>query len=153
MNPSGTGDALEQSCRIELATLFAHWAQETGKRSQSDGDFWTQGLYYTEEINKDDYKSDNWSNDAWPSQDGVQYYGRGPMQLSWNYNYGQFSNVATVSKYDSKMDLLINPSLVSATGDMAMSAALWFYMTPQAPKPSIHDIMTGYFVPNEIDIS
>jgi len=52
------------------------------------------------------------------------------MQLSWNYNYGQFSNVATVSTYDSKMNLLIRPSLVSATGDMAMSAGLWFYMTP-----------------------
>lgn len=127
---AGTGDALEQSCRIELATIFAHWGQETGKRSHSEGEFWTQGLYYTEEIVKNDYKSWNWSNDAWPNQAGVQYYGRGPMQLSWNYNYGQFSNVATVSRYDSKMDLLMNPQMVSQSGDMAMSAGLWFYMTP-----------------------
>ena len=34
-------DALEQTCKRELATLFAHWGQETGKRSPSDGEFWT----------------------------------------------------------------------------------------------------------------
>ena len=47
--------------------MFAHWGQETGKRSPSDGEFWTQALYYVEEINKGDYKSWNWSNKAWPN--------------------------------------------------------------------------------------
>ena len=32
-----------------------------------------------------------------------------------------------------------------------MAAGLWFYMTPQDPKPSMHDIMTGYFTPNGVD--
>ena len=32
-----------------------------------------------------------------------------------------------------------------------MAAALWFYMTPQSPKPSMHEIMTGYFTPNSAD--
>ena len=33
-----------------------------------------------------------------------------------------------------------------------MAAAIWFYMTPQDPKPSMHDVMTGFFEPNQIDL-
>ena len=48
---------------------------------------WRQGFYFiTEKIctpavgdEKCDYKSDNWSADAWPPVDGQQYYGRGPF--------------------------------------------------------------------------
>ena len=32
-----------------------------------------------------------------------------------------------------------------------MTAGIWFYMTPQSPKPSMHDVMTGFFKPNDID--
>lgn len=28
---------------------------------------------------------------------------------------------------------------------------MWFYMTPQDPKPSMHDVVTGFFHPNVID--
>jgi len=31
------------------------------------------------------------------------------------------------------------------------TSALWFYMTPQSPKPSIHDVATGYMVPTAAD--
>jgi len=31
------------------------------------------------------------------------------------------------------------------------AAALWFYMTPQYPKPSMHDVLTGFMVPTEAD--
>lgn len=34
-----------------------------------------------------------------------------------------------------------------------MESALWFYMTPQSPKPSMHQVVTGSFVPNESDIA
>ena len=42
---------------------------------------------------KCDYKTDpgSVSSTLWPPVDGVQYYGRGPFQLSWNFNYGPFS--------------------------------------------------------------
>ena len=33
-----------------------------------------------------------------------------------------------------------------------MAAGIWFYMTPQDPKPSMHDVMTGFFVPADRDI-
>lgn len=35
------GQTLEQACKRELASIFAHWGQETGKRDPSNGDFWT----------------------------------------------------------------------------------------------------------------
>jgi len=51
------------------------------------------------------------------------------------------------------MYLLENPDLVHEDGFLAMAAGIWFYMTPQDPKPSMHDVMTGFFEPNAIDIN
>ena len=75
------------------------------------------------------------------------------MQLSWNYNYGQFSNIFSTDGYDSKMVLLRDPGAVSRDGYTAMAAGVWFYMTPQQPKPSMHDVMTGFFEPNGTDLA
>lgn len=67
----------DQTCKRELSAIFAHWGQETGKRSWNDGEFWTQGLYWVQEIRCNgtndstcDYKSSNWSAlpSAWPPQ-------------------------------------------------------------------------------------
>ena len=131
----------DQTCEREIAAIFAHWGQETGARSwyQEGWEHWQQGLYWVEEIrcrgtnlSSCDYKSTNWSKeqDAWPPQANAQYYGRGPFQLSWNYNYGQFSNIFAPSAYDSKMYLLNNPDLVHEDGFLAMASGIWFYMTP-----------------------
>jgi len=51
------------------------------------------------------------------------------------------------------MHLLENPDDVMQDGYTAFAAALWFYMTPQSPKPSMHDVATGYFTPNSYDTS
>ena len=50
------------------------------------------------------------------------------------------------------MELLKDPDRVARDGDVAMSAGIWFYMTPQRPKPSMHDVMTGNFEPNAQDL-
>ena len=73
------GWSLEDTCKRELSTLFAHWGQETGKREGDASTWWTQALYYVREINRGDYKDWGWSNDAWPNSATEQYYGRGPM--------------------------------------------------------------------------
>ena len=42
----------DQTCKHELATLFAHWSQETGYNDASNEEpleTWQQALYYTEE--------------------------------------------------------------------------------------------------------
>ena len=49
------------------------------------------------------------------------------------------------------MYLLEHPEKVAEDGFLAMAAGIWFYMTPQDPKPSMHDVMTGFFVPNAKD--
>ncbi|PAV89090.1 hypothetical protein WR25_20509 [Diploscapter pachys] len=71
------------------------------------------------------------------------YFGRGALQLSWNYNYGLFQQFLLSKKIE--VDLLANPNLVITKMDppLAMLASLWFYMTPQPPKPSMHSIVVG----------
>jgi len=92
-----------------------------------------------------DYKSTNWSAKFYPPSRGEQYYGRGPIQLSWNYNYGSFSKVLGESNYESKMYLLEHPDEAASSGYVAFQAGLWFWMTPQSPKPSMHDVITGFW--------
>lgn len=76
------------------------------------------------------YKSWNWSAEYYPSNPNKQYFGRGPVQLSWNYNYGAFSQAFRESEYNSKMYLLDNPDEVVTDGYTAFASALWFWMTP-----------------------
>ncbi|KAI1713687.1 chitinase class I domain-containing protein [Ditylenchus destructor] len=77
------------------------------------------------------------------------YFGRGPLQLSWNYNYGQFQQFLRTQGID--VDLLDEPNQLITKPDLplAMLSALWFYMTPQPPKPSMHDIIMGNWNPGE----
>ena len=86
---NNAGESKDDACRRELATFFAHVTQETGARKGKKETWWRQGLYHLEETVHHDYKSYEWKNDQkWPNYDNVQYYGRGPLQLSWNYNLG-----------------------------------------------------------------
>jgi DMSO/TMAO reductase YedYZ molybdopterin-dependent catalytic subunit len=49
--------------------------------------------------------------------------------------------------------LLNNPERVASEGWLAFASALWIYMTPVSPKPSMHDIVAGFWTPNSYDIS
>ncbi|PQP92101.1 endochitinase 2 [Prunus yedoensis var. nudiflora] len=82
----------------------------------------------------------------YPCAAGKQYYGRGPIQLSWNYNYGQCGKAIGA-------DLLNNPDLVATDPVISFKTALWFWMTPQSPKPSCHDVITGRWNPSGADKS
>ena len=73
------GWSVEMTCRRELASIFAHWGQETGLRDPSEGEFWTQALYWVQEIRCNgtndatcDYIETNWTadSDAWPATPG-----------------------------------------------------------------------------------
>jgi predicted chitinase len=52
----------------------------------------------------------------------VGYYGRGPLQLSWNYNYKAAGDAIGV-------DLLHNPNLVATNAAISWATALWFWNT------------------------
>ena len=75
-----------------------------------------------------------------------KYYGRGAKQLSYNFNYGPFSDVmfGTVHK------LLENPDLVASTW-LNLASATWFYTYPQPPKPSMLHVIDGTWTPNKED--
>lgn len=140
--PSKYGSPWEQACRKELATLFAHFDQETsGLKVLTEGDE-TSG----------DYISETAANKkAYPAAAGKQYYGRGPTQLSWNYNYGMFGNIFDSQSMTGKMKFINNPDGLIADGYTAFTSAIWFYMTPQDAQPSMHDIVTGFWKPNTVD--
>ena len=106
--------------------MFAHFQQETA------------GLFYTEEIQKGDYcaTSSAWVTAAYPCVPGKQYYGRGAKQLSWNYNYGAFSR----AMFGDARVLLERPELVADTW-LNFASALWFFVTPQPPKPSMLQVL------------
>ncbi|CAB3396820.1 unnamed protein product [Caenorhabditis bovis] len=71
------------------------------------------------------------------------YFGRGAIQISYNYNYGQFQD--WLATRNIRVDLLNEPNLVMTKMDppLAVLASVWFYMTPQPPKPAMHDIVMG----------
>jgi chitinase len=51
------------------------------------------------------------------------------------------------------LPLLATPELVATDGVIAFKAALWFWMTAQAPKPSCHDVMVGLWQPSAEDMA
>jgi chitinase len=72
------------------------------------------------------------SEEAWPCVPGQNYYGRGPLQLSWNYNYGPAgSNIG--------FDGLGNPDLVAQDPVVSFKSALWFWMD------NVHRVMPQGF--------
>jgi hypothetical protein len=135
----------------ELAAFLANISQETsGGWATAPGGYFVWGLYFVEEkqegiINK---YADS-SNQHYPPVDGKYYFGRGPKQLSWNYNYGQFSE----AWYGNKDTLLLYPERLSQDPLLSFASAIWFWMTAQYPKPSCHDVMVGNWIPNATDIA
>ena len=79
----------------------------------------TLGLVYADEIIKGVYCQP--SPDC-PCAEGKSYWGRGALQLSWNYNYCAAGQALG-------LPLQANPELVSAEPKLAWRTALWFWMT------------------------
>ncbi|VVA97384.1 unnamed protein product [Arabis nemorensis] len=136
-----TGDTAAR--KKEIAAFFGQTSHETtgGWATAPDGPF-SWGYCFKQEQNpSSDYCS---PSATWPCAPGKRYYGRGPMQLTWNYNYGQCGRAIGA-------DLLNNPDLVSNDAVIAFKAAIWFWMTPQSPKPSCHAVITGQWQPSDAD--
>lgn len=136
----------------ELAAFLANISHETGGGSPiSPGGPLAWGLYWNEEIKYINTTTVNYveANENFPPVAGKSYHGRGPMQLSWNYNYGLISGII----YGTKDKLLQEPELIVKEGKLGFMTAILFWMTPQPPKPSAHDVMVGNWTPSESDIS
>jgi hypothetical protein len=133
-----TEGTMDQKKR-EAAAFFAHVAKETGLGSA------LSGLFHIHEScakpptgNCLGYKSAG----SWPLASGKYYYGRGPMQLSWNSNYGWFSE----TYFGDKMKLINDPDLLERDAEVAFAAAIWFWSRQEnwgSMPPSIHDILVN----------
>jgi chitinase len=75
---------------------------------------------YISEINKADSYCDS-TKTQWPCASGKKYYGRGPLQISWNYNYGPAGQ-------SIGFDGLGNPDAVAQDAVVAFKTAFWFWM-------------------------
>lgn len=95
----------------EVAAFFSHKFKETGRLMTWE----EQASGYAD------------PNAEYPPYPGASYHGRGPVQLSWNYNYGPFSEWF----YKDKNVLLQNPDKVDPEGPMGFIAAFWFWFTPR----------------------
>ncbi|ESQ38982.1 hypothetical protein EUTSA_v10001581mg [Eutrema salsugineum] len=98
----------------EIAAFFAHVTHET------------QFMCYIEEVDgpakaaRGEYCDT--SKTDFPCAPGKGYYGRGAIQLSWNYNYGPCGR-------DLKEDLLASPEKVAQDQVLAFKTAFWFWTT------------------------
>nr|BAV60252.1 chitinase [Euphorbia tirucalli] len=139
-----TGDV--ETRKREIAAFLAQTSHETtgGWPDAPDGPY-AWGLCWKEELNPPSIYCDP-NNSQWPCYPGKSYHGRGPIQLSWNYNYGPAGQALG-------FDGLQNPELVSSDSVISFKAALWFWVTEQPPKPSCHSVMTGGYIPSEDDIA
>jgi len=109
----------ETQGKREIAAFFAHVTHETGS------------FCYISEIKKVDSYC-NASKTEWPCAAGKKYYGRGPLQISWNYNYGPAGR-------DIGFDGLGNPDAVAQDPVIAFKTALWFWMN------NVHGVISQGF--------
>ncbi|MET4142366.1 chitinase [Pedobacter sp. UYP1] len=126
----------------ELAAFFAQAAHET--RDGADGKF-NDGLMLKREL--DTTNAYLAANVVYPAVAGKRYYGRGPLQLSYNGNYGFASDCI----FGDKNKLLSDPDLILKDPVVAFETAIYFWMTPQGIKPSAHEVITGKWKPSAAD--
>jgi predicted chitinase len=95
----------------EAAAFLANVNHETG------------GLVYIDEINQANWPTycDRSQPYGCPAGQSA-YHGRGPIQLSWNFNYYAAGNALGV-------DLLNNPGLVGTNSSISWQTGLWYWMT------------------------
>jgi hypothetical protein len=117
---SGTGDM--DTRKREAAAFLANVARETGE------------LRYVEQIAKD---VNCMERTSCPCEPGKQYFGRGPLQITWNYNYCAAGTALG-------LDLRGNPDLVAQDSTVAWETGLWFWMTQAgAGTMTPHSGITG----------
>ncbi|MBB4918357.1 glycoside hydrolase family 19 protein [Streptosporangium saharense] len=87
----------------------------------------TAGLFYIVEVNTANYPHYCDTDQPFGCPAGrSSYYGRGPIQLSWNYNYKAAGDALGI-------DLLNNPNLVQTEASVAWMTGIWYWMTQNGP--------------------
>ncbi|KAG3020821.1 hypothetical protein PC121_g10434 [Phytophthora cactorum] len=108
----------------ELAAFLAQTAHES------------DSFKAAEEYARDTYSVWQYcDNTTYTCASGRRYHGRGPIQISWNYNYYNAGEALGI-------DLLNNPDIVASDTTVTWMTALWYWMTPHGGRV-IHDVVTG----------
>ncbi|MFB7887732.1 chitinase [Cellulosimicrobium cellulans] len=116
----------DRVARREAAAFLANVSHET------------HGLVHVVEVNTANYP--HYCDPSQPygcpaGQDA--YYGRGPLQLSWNFNYRAAGEALGV-------DLLADPWLVEQDPTVAWQTALWYWNTqPGTASMTCHEAIVG----------
>ncbi|KAI3866158.1 hypothetical protein MKX03_008762 [Papaver bracteatum] len=113
----GRTGSMDDSKR-EIAAFFAHVTHLTGH------------FCYKEEINGSSKDYCDKGNKQFPCASGKGYYGRGPIQLTWNYNYGPAGK-------SIGFDGINDPDTVTSDAVISFKTAFWFWMN------NIHSIITS----------
>lgn len=101
--------------RQEAAAFLANVSHETG------------GLVYIVEQNTANYPHYCDTSQPYGCPAGqAAYYGRGPIQLSWNFNYKAAGDALG-------LPLLTNPNLVQTDASVAWRTGLWYWNTQNGP--------------------
>ncbi|UOZ09801.1 chitinase [Amycolatopsis sp. WQ 127309] len=121
---ANTGDDTVK--KQEAAAFLANVNHETG------------GLVYVVEQNTANYPHYCDTSQSYGCPAGTAaYYGRGPIQLSWNFNYKAAGDSLGI-------DLLNNPYLVEQDAAVAWKTGLWYWNTQTGPGTMTpHDAMVN----------
>ncbi|GGX74722.1 glycoside hydrolase family 19 protein [Streptomyces hiroshimensis] len=124
--PGFAGTGSDQVKRQEAAAFLANVDHETG------------GLVHIVEQNTANYPHYCDRNQPYGCPAGqAAYYGRGPLQLSWNFNYKAAGDALGIN-------LLNNPSLVQTDAAVSWKTALWYWNTQRGPGTMTpHDAMVN----------
>ena len=152
-------------CKKSIVTAFAHFAQETGghiaRENVSDNPLgleeWQQALVHVREMGWAEGQlgyttgcgQNDWQNRKWPCNTGQGYFGRGAKQLSYHFNYGAFSE----AMFDSNATVLLNNPGLVADSWLNLASAIWFFLTPQAPKPAMLHVIDRTWVPSQRELA
>ncbi|GII62948.1 chitinase [Sphaerisporangium krabiense] len=129
-NPFYTYNGLVAALRAYPA--FANTGSDTVKKQEAAAflanvNHETGGLVYIVEQNTANYPHYCDATQPYGCPAGqAAYYGRGPIQLSWNFNYKAAGDALGI-------DLLRNPNLVQTDASVAWQTGIWYWMTQNGP--------------------
>ncbi|WP_445528111.1 glycoside hydrolase family 19 protein [Streptomyces cyslabdanicus] len=124
--PGFANTGSDETKKQEAAAFLANVSHETG------------GLVYVVEQNTANYPNYcDWSQPYGCPAGQSAYYGRGPIQLSWNFNYKASGDALGI-------DLLNNPWLVENDSAVAWKTGLWYWNTQSGPgSMTAHNAMVN----------
>jgi hypothetical protein len=166
----------ENTNKLEIAAFLANIAQETGAKVPGDP-YGGPGCFIQEGAGGEDPGFKAWHDCAfggcnktrpfdclrfpnnWCPDGEVGYFGRGPHQLTHDYNYKAFG--VTMEGDDGDKDKYLNdPDLLTTEPETGIAGSIWFWghaeitggSPPDIPfKPAAHNVAVGYWTPTNRD--